>query len=303
VLDWRQLAKLKSTYTDALQAAINPETGRVHTSYSLVGAQTGRLSSTEPNLQNIPIRTEIGRQIREAFVAEKGNVLLAADYSQIELRLAAHMADVPELKAAFEKGEDIHARTAEELFGHVDRDKRARAKTINFAILYGISRWGLAGRLGIEPDEAQEMIDTYFKRFPGIQHYIHATLESVRERGYSETLFGRKTWFPRIGSNNPTERAGSERAAINAPIQGTCADIIKRAMARMMPALEDAGLGHVRMLLQVHDELVFELPEGDVAAASPIIEKVMAEAALPAVKLNVPLGIEIGTGPSWGAAH
>ncbi len=303
VLDWRQLSKLKSTYTDALQAAINPRTGRVHTSYSLVGAQTGRLSSTDPNLQNIPIRTEIGRQIREAFVAEPGNVLLAADYSQIELRLAAHMADVPALKDAFANGEDIHARTAREMFGTVDRDTRGRAKTINFAILYGISRWGLGGRLGVGADEAQAMIDRYFERFPGIQRYIVATLEQVRECGYSETLFGRKTWFPRINSKNQAERQGSERAAINAPIQGTSADIIKRAMARMMPALEDAGLGHVRMLLQVHDELVFELPESDAAAARPVIERVMAEAATPAVALSVPLGIEIGTGPSWGAAH
>jgi DNA polymerase-1 len=303
VLEWRQLTKLKSTYTDALQAAINPDTGRVHTSYSLVGAQTGRLSSTDPNLQNIPIRTEIGRQIREAFVADEGNVLLAADYSQIELRLAAHMADVPQLKEAFAAGEDIHARTAMEMFGMVDRDTRARAKTVNFAILYGISRWGLGGRLGIEADEAQAIIDTYFQRFPGIQTYIHTTLESVRERGYSQTLFGRKTWFPRIKSANQAERQGSERAAINAPIQGTSADIIKRAMARMMPALGASGLGHVRMLLQVHDELVFELPEGDVAAASPVIERVMAEAALPAIDLDVPLGIEIGYGRSWGAAH
>ena len=303
VLEWRQLAKLKSTYTDALQAAINPATGRVHTSYSLVGAQTGRLSSTEPNLQNIPIRTEIGRQIREAFVAAPGHVLLAADYSQIELRLAAHMADVPELKDAFAQGQDIHARTAQEMFGLVDRDTRARAKTINFAILYGISRWGLGGRLGVGADEAQAMIDRYFERFPGIRRYIHATLETVREKGYSETLFGRKTWFPRINAANPNERAGSERAAINAPIQGTSADIIKRAMVRMGPALADAGLGHVRMLLQVHDELVFELPEGDAAAAAPVIERVMAEAALPAVRLDVPLGIEIGTGANWGAAH
>ncbi len=303
VLEWRQLAKLKSTYTDALQEAINPETGRVHTSYSLVGAQTGRLSSTDPNLQNIPIRTEIGRQIRDAFVADAGNVLLAADYSQIELRLAAHMADVPSLKDAFANGEDIHARTAMEMFGEVNRDTRGRAKTINFAILYGISRWGLAGRLGVESDEAQAMIDTYFQRFPGIQRYILETQEIVRERGYSETLFGRKTWFPRITSKNQAERQGSERAAINAPIQGTSADIIKRAMVRMMPALEAAGLGHVRMLLQVHDELVFELPEGDVAAASTIIEDVMAQAARPAVQLTVPLGVEIGTGLSWGAAH
>ena len=303
VLEWRQLSKLRSTYTESLQAAINPTTGRVHTSYSLVGAQTGRLSSTEPNLQNIPIRTEIGRQIRDCFVADAGNVILAADYSQIELRLAAHMADVPSLKEAFANGEDIHARTAQEMFGEVNRDTRGRAKTINFAILYGISRWGLATRLGTEPDEAQAMIDRYFSRFPGIQNYIHTTLESVREKGYSETLFGRKCWFPRIRSGQQAERQGSERAAINAPIQGTSADIIKRAMARMMPSLEEAGLGHVRMLLQVHDELVFELPEGDVAAASPVIERVMAEAALPAVKLNVPLGVEIGTGASWGAAH
>ena len=303
VLEWRQLAKLKSTYTDALQQAINPETGRVHTSYSLVGAQTGRLSSTDPNLQNIPIRTEIGRQIREAFVAQDGNVLLAADYSQIELRLAAHMADVPSLKEAFANGEDIHSRTASEMFGEVNRDTRARAKTINFAILYGISRWGLAGRLGVEADEAQAMIDTYFQRFPGIQKYIVRTLEQVRECGYSETLFGRKTWFPRIGSKNQAERQGSERAAINAPIQGTSADIIKRAMVRMMPALEAAGLAHVQMLLQVHDELVFELPESDVDAARKVIENVMVSAAEPSVKLDVPLGVDIGTGTSWGAAH
>lgn len=303
VLEWRQLAKLKSTYTDALQAAINPETGRVHTSYSLVGAQTGRLSSTDPNLQNIPIRTAIGRQIREAFVPEEGNVLLAADYSQIELRLAAHMADVASLKEAFANGEDIHARTAREMFGEVTRDTRGRAKTINFAILYGISRWGLAARLEVPPEEAQAMIDTYFQRFPGIQRYIHETLESVRSRGYSETLFGRKTWFPRINSKNQAERQGSERAAINAPIQGTSADIIKRAMARMLPALAEAGLHDVRMLLQVHDELVFELPEARVEAATPIIRQVMAEAALPAVELSVPLGVEIGTGLSWDAAH
>jgi DNA polymerase I len=303
VLDWRQLAKLKSTYTDSLQEQINAKTGRVHTSYSLVGAQTGRLSSTDPNLQNIPIRTEIGRQIRDAFVAEPGNVILAADYSQIELRLAAHIADVPALRDAFEQGEDIHARTAKELFGEVNRDTRGRAKTINFAILYGISRWGLGKRLEVPADEAQAMIDTYFKRFPGISAYIQETLESVRERGFSETLFGRKTWFPRIKSASQAERQGSERAAINAPIQGTSADIIKRAMVRMGPALVEAGLPNVKMLLQVHDELVFELPEGDVTAASKVIESVMAAAAEPVVKLTVPLGVEIGTGASWGAAH
>jgi DNA polymerase I len=303
VLDWRQVAKLKSTYTDSLQQQIEPATGRVHTSYSLVGAQTGRLSSTDPNLQNIPIRTETGRQIRDAFVAEPGNVILAADYSQIELRLAAHMADVGPLREAFENGEDIHARTAQELFGEVNRDTRGRAKTINFSILYGISRWGLSKRLESTPDEAQAMIDTYFKRFPGISNYIQETLAEVKERGHSTTLFGRKTWFPRINAANQNERQGSERAAINAPIQGTSADIIKRAMVRMGPALADAGLPNVKMLLQVHDELVFELTEGDVAAASEVIRKVMAGAAEPVVKLTVPLGVDIGTGPSWGAAH
>ncbi len=303
VLDWRQLAKLKSTYTDSLQEQINAKTGRVHTSYSLVGAQTGRLSSTDPNLQNIPIRTEIGRQIRDAFVAEPGNVILAADYSQIELRLAAHIADVPALRDAFEQGEDIHARTARELYGEVNRDTRGRAKTINFSILYGISRWGLAKRLESTADEAQAMIDAYFKSFPGISSYIQETLESVREKGFSETLFGRKCWFPRITSANGTERQGSERAAINAPIQGTSADIIKRAMVRMGPALIEAGLPDVKMLLQVHDELVFELPQGDVAAATKVIEAVMTGAAEPVVKLTVPLGVDIGTGVSWGAAH
>jgi len=303
VLDWRQLAKLKNTYTDALQQQINPDTGRVHTSYSLTGAQTGRLSSTDPNLQNIPIRTEIGRQIRHAFVAEPGNVILAADYSQIELRLAAHMADVPALKEAFANGEDIHAATAQQLFGEVNRETRGRAKTINFAILYGISRWGLAGRLEISADEAQDMISRYYERFPGISHYINDTLEKARAQGYTETLFGRKTWFPRIKASVQHERQGAERAAINAPIQGTSADIIKRAMARMGPALEDAGLGRVRMLLQVHDELVFELPKSDVEAASAVIRRVMESAAEPLVQLTVPLGVEIGTGPSWGAAH
>ena len=303
VLDWRQIAKLKSTYTDALQAQINPETGRVHTSYSLTGAQTGRLSSNDPNLQNIPIRTEMGRSIRHAFVAEPGHVLLSADYSQIELRLAAHMADVPALKDAFARGDDIHNLTAMELFGEVNRETRGRAKTINFAILYGISRWGLAGRLDVTPDEAQAMIDRYFERFPGINRYIAETLTHVRDHGFTTTLFGRKTHFPRIRSKVQHERQGAERAAVNAPIQGTSADIIKRAMARMTPALTAAGLGHVRMLLQVHDELVFELPEGDVDAASAVIRDVMAGAAEPAVKLSVPLGVEIGTGPSWGAAH
>tara|TARA_R110000782_G_scaffold78276_8_gene155488 strand:- start:147206 stop:150037 length:2832 start_codon:yes stop_codon:yes gene_type:complete len=303
VLEWRQFSKLKSTYTDALQAQINPLTGRVHTSYSLTGAQTGRLSSTDPNLQNIPIRTEIGRQIRDAFVAEPGKMLLAADYSQIELRLAAHMANVPALKAAFAAGEDIHAATAQELFGEVNRDTRARAKTINFSILYGISRWGLAARLEITPDEAQDMIARYFERFPGIGAYINETLEKARANGFTQTLFGRKTWFPRIKASVMHERQGAERAAINAPIQGTSADIIKRAMVRMGGALAAAGLHDVKMLLQVHDELVFELPEGEVEAASAVIRNVMENAAAPLVQIDVPLVVDIGTGTSWGKAH
>ncbi|MBB5707581.1 DNA polymerase I [Sphingopyxis panaciterrulae] len=303
ILEWRQLAKLKSTYTDALQEQINAVTGRVHTSYSLVGAQTGRLSSTDPNLQNIPIRTEVGRQIRDAFIAAPGHVLMAADYSQIELRLAAHMADVPELKEAFAQGQDIHAATAIELFGEVNRDTRGRAKTVNFSILYGISRWGLAGRLEITPDEAQALIARYFERFPGISDYITDTLEGARAKGYTETLFGRKTWFPRIKAASQHERQGSERAAINAPIQGTSADLIKRAMARMPAALADAGLSDVAMLLQVHDELVFEAPEGQAEAAGEVIRRVMMGAAEPVLKLSVPLEVEIGIGKSWGEAH
>jgi DNA polymerase-1 len=295
VLDWRQLTKLKNTYTDALQQQINKVTGRVHTTYSLSGAQTGRLASTDPNLMNIPIRTEIGRRIRDAFVAEPGYVMLAADYSQIELRLAAHMADVPQLKQAFAEGADIHNLTAQELFGAVNRDTRASAKTINFAILYGISRWGLAGRLGVTADEAQEIIDRYFQRFPGINNYIAATLEHVRETGFTTTLFGRKTHFPYIKSRVQHERQGAERAAINAPIQG--------AMARMCPALEAEGLGRTRMLMQVHDELVFEVPEGDADRAAAVIKRVMERSAEPAVKLSVPLGVDIGTGANWGAAH
>ncbi|HET9353405.1 MAG TPA: DNA polymerase I, partial [Sphingomicrobium sp.] len=301
VLDWRQLTKLKSTYTDALQAQINRETGRVHTSYSLSGAQTGRLASTEPNLQNIPIRTEIGRQIRDAFVAEPGHVLMSADYSQIELRLAAHMADVPQLKDAFSRGEDIHALTAEELFGVVDRDTRGKAKTVNFAILYGISSWGLAGRLGVPREEGKAIIDRYFQRFPGINAYINDTLAFVRDHGFTRTLFGRKTHFPNI--RHPQFRAGAERAAINAPNQGTSADLIKRAMNRMDGALADAGLGDVRMLLQVHDELVFEVPEGKQEQAAAVVREVMAKAAEPAIRLEVPLDVEVGWGPNWGAAH
>ncbi len=304
VLDWRQLTKLKSTYTDALQAVINRETGRVHTSFSLTGAQTGRLSSNDPNLQNIPIRTEVGRKIRDAFIADDGYKILSADYSQIELRLAAHMADVPQLKEAFRAGADIHAITAEELFGRVDRETRGQAKTINFAILYGSSAWGIAGRLGLPKDEGKAIIDRYFERFPGIRAFMHSTLAFAREHGFTKTLFGRKTHFePNIRSPNPSIRAGAERAAINAPIQGSSADLIKRAMARMDAALEAAGLGEVKMLLQVHDELVFEVPDGLEEKAAAVISQVMAGAAEPSLKLDVPLDVEVGWGPNWGAAH
>jgi DNA polymerase-1 len=304
VLEWRQLTKLKSTYTDALQGQINAETGRVHTSFSLTGAQTGRLSSNDPNLQNIPIRTELGRKIRDAFVAEPGNKLLSADYSQIELRLAAHMADVPQLKEAFRAGADIHAITAEELFGTVNRDTRNQAKTINFAILYGSSAWGIAGRLGLPREEGKAIIDRYYERFPGIRAFTHSTLAFAREHGFTKTLFGRKTHFePNIRSPNPSIRAGAERAAANAPIQGTSADLIKRAMARMDDALAAAGLSDVRMLLQVHDELVFEVPDGREEAAAAVIRGVMANAAEPAMKLDVPLDVEVGWGAHWGEAH
>ena len=296
------MTKLKTTYTDALQAQINPDTGRVHTSYSLSGAQTGRLSSTEPNLQNIPIRTELGRKIRDAFVAAPGHVLMSADYSQIELRLAAHMADVPPLKQAFADKVDIHKMTAEELFGSSDRDNRNKAKTINFAILYGISSWGLAGRLGVAREEGQFIIDRYFERFPGIRNYIGETTAFVREHGYTQTLFGRKTHFPNIRSSQMNQRLGSERAAINAPIQGTSADLIKRAMNRMDGALADARLG-AQMLLQVHDELVFEVPEGEQEATADVVRRVMAHAAEPALMLDVPLDVEVGWGAHWGAAH
>lgn len=304
VLEWRQLTKLKSTYTDALQAQINEETGRVHTSFSLTGAQTGRLSSNDPNLQNIPIRTEIGRKIRDAFVAADGYKLLSADYSQIELRLAAHMADVPQLKEAFNAGHDVHAITAEEVFGTVDRETRNKAKTINFAILYGSSAWGIASRMGLARDEGKAIIDRYFERFPGIRAFMHSTLAFAREHGFTQTLFGRKTHFePNIRSPNPSIRAGAERAAINAPIQGTSADLIKRAMARMDDELAGAGLSGVRMLLQVHDELVFEVPHGREEEAAAVIKKVMATAAEPAIKLDVPLDVEVGWGEHWGAAH
>ncbi len=303
VLDWRQHSKLKSTYTDALQAQINPATDRVHTNYALAATSTGRLSSNDPNLQNIPIRTELGRRIRHAFVAAPGNLLLAADYNQIELRLVAHIADVPELKAVYAEGGDVHALTAREVFGEVTRDTRARAKTINFSIIYGISAFGLAQRLGIDRGEAARYIELYFSRFPGIRNYMAETINAAKEHGFVTTLFGRKTHVPMIFSKNQGERQFAERAAVNARVQGTAADIIKRAMVQMTDALAAAGLGATRMLLQVHDELVFEVPEGDVAAVTPVIRDVMANAHRPLVELSVPLGVEIGSGPSWGDAH
>ena len=303
VLEWRQLTKLKSTYTDALQAQINPATGRVHSCFQLAATSTGRISSTDPNLQNIPIRTENGRRIRHAFVAEPGHVLMAADYNQIELRLVAHIADVPELKAVYAAGGDVHNLTAQEVFGEVTRDTRNRAKTINFSIIYGISAFGLAQRLGIDRGEAGRYIELYFSRFPGIRNYMADTIATARETGFVTTLFGRKCHVPMIFSKVVGERQNAERQAVNARVQGTAADIIKRAMIRIPGALRDAGLIGTRMLLQVHDELVFEVRDAEVATATDVIRTVMANAHAPAVDLQVPLGVEVGTGASWGDAH
>ncbi|MFN7173512.1 MAG: DNA polymerase I, partial [Thermaurantiacus tibetensis] len=308
ILDWREVQKLRSTYTEALQARINPATGRVHTSFSLAGTSTGRLASTDPNLQNIPVRTETGRRIRRAFVAPPGHVLLSADYNQIELRLMAHVADVPELKAAYAEGADIHALTARQLFAipegePVPREARAAAKTVNFSIIYGVSAFGLAQRMGIPREEAQRFIDRYFERFPGIQRYMAETRERARADGFVTTLFGRKIHLPAIRSRIQAERGNAERAAINAPIQGTAADLIKRAMARMGPALAAAGLARTRMLLQVHDELLFEAPEDEADRAIDIILTVMEQAHQPALELSVPLGVEVGRGANWGDAH
>ena len=302
VLEWRQLSKLKSTYTDALQAQINPATNRVHTNFSLAATSTGRLSSNDPNLQNIPIRTELGRRIRHAFVADDGHVLMAADYNQIELRLVAHIADVPELKAVYAEGGDVHALTAREVFGEVTRDTRARAKTINFSIIYGISAFGLAQRLGIDRGEAANYIDLYFKRFPGIRNYMAETIEMAKADGFVRTLFGRKCHVPLIASRNGGERQFAERAAVNARVQGTAADIIKRAMVQMPGALAGDGLS-ARMLLQVHDELVLEVPTSEADATGLVVKRIMEAAHQPLVELSVPLGVEVGVGTSWGDAH
>ena len=305
IVDWRMLSKLRSTYTEALQAAINKKTGRVHTSYMMAGAQTGRLSSTDPNLQNIPVRTEEGRKIRQAFIAEDGNVLVSADYSQIELRILAHMADIPALKQAFKDGLDIHAMTASEMFGvpieGMDPMVRRQAKAINFGIIYGISGFGLGRQLGIPQGEANQYIKTYFERFPGIRQYMDETKEFARETGFVRTAFGRKIHLPEIKTKGPA-RAFAERQAINAPIQGSAADIIKRAMIRMPEALAQAGLS-ARMLLQVHDELVFECPEKEAEKLIALVQKTMAAADGPSLKLSVPLVVEAKAADTWAAAH
>ncbi len=303
ILDWRQLSKLKSTYTDALQDHINPDTGRVHTSYSIAGASTGRLASTDPNLQNIPIRSEEGRRIREAFVAEEGKTLVALDYSQIELRILAHIADIPALKAAFDEGQDIHAMTASEMFDvpldEMTPEVRRQAKAINFGVIYGISGFGLARNLRIPRSEAQGFIDRYFERFPGIRTYMDDTKAFAKEHGYVETLFGRRIHTPNIGAKGP--QAGfAARAAINAPIQGTAADVIRRAMIRMPAAIVDLP---AKMLLQVHDELLFEVDQGSQGALIDAARSVMESAADPVVRLDVKLTVDAGEGPNWAVAH
>jgi len=303
ILDWRQLSKLKSTYTDALQTHINPDTGRVHTSYSITGANTGRLASTDPNLQNIPVRTEEGRRIREAFVAEPGNVLLSLDYSQIELRILAHIADIPALKQAFADGLDIHAMTASEMFDvpldQMTPEVRRRAKAINFGVIYGISGFGLARNLRIPRAEAQEFIDRYFERFPGIRTYMDDTIAFAKEHGFVQTLFGRRIHTPEINAKGP--HAGfARRAAINAPIQGTAADVIRRAMVRMPDAIRDLP---AKMLLQVHDELLFEVAEEAVEDTIAAARDIMEGAADPAVRLDVRLVVDAGRGANWAEAH
>jgi DNA polymerase-1 len=306
ILEWRQLSKLKSTYTDALPGFVNPETRRVHTSFALAATTTGRLSSSEPNIQNIPVRTEEGRRIRTAFIATPGNTLVSADYSQIELRLLAHIADIPQLKHAFAQGIDIHALTASEMFNvpvaGMDPQVRRRAKAINFGIIYGISAFGLANQLSIAREEASAYIKRYFERFPGIRDYMDETKRQVRAQGFVETLFGRKAHFPGIHTKNPSERAFFERAAINAPIQGSAADIIRRAMILMEPALDAARLG-ARMLLQVHDELVFEVPVDEVGPTLKLVAAVMARAPEPAVRLSVPLQVDARAAQNWDEAH
>lgn len=302
ILDWRQLTKLKSTYTDALQKEIDSNTGRVHTSYHMAGASTGRLASSDPNLQNIPIRTEEGRKIRTAFIAEPGHKLISADYSQIELRILAHIAGIDALKQAFADGADIHALTASEVFGiplaEMDGDTRRKAKAINFGIIYGISAFGLARQLAIPQGEARAFIDAYFERYPGVKDYMDQARAQAREHGFVETLYGRRIHLSSIQDKNPARRNFAERAAINAPIQGSAADVIKRAMIRVPDAMAGAGL-KTRMLLQVHDELIFEAPEDEVEATIEVVKRTMEGAA----QLSVPLTVEAGVGDSWAEAH
>ncbi len=306
LLEWRQLSKLKSTYTDTLPAYVHPKTGRVHTCYALASTSTGRLASTDPNLQNIPIRTPEGRQIRAAFIAEPGHRLISADYSQIELRVLAHVADIPALRQAFADGLDIHAMTASEMFGvpikDMPSDVRRRAKAINFGIIYGISAFGLSQNLGISRSEAGDYIAKYFERFPGIRDYMTITKDRARADGYVTTIFGRKIHFPDITGPNRAMRSFFERAAINAPIQGSAADIIRRAMARMPEALREAGVA-ARMLLQVHDELVFEAQDAEVEATMAVARRVMERAADPAVALAVPLRVDARAAANWDEAH
>ncbi|WP_316203892.1 DNA polymerase I [Bradyrhizobium sp. SZCCHNS3051] len=306
ILEWRQVSKLKSTYTDALPTYVNPQTHRVHTTYALAATTTGRLSSNEPNLQNIPVRTEDGRKIRRAFIATPGHKLVSADYSQIELRLLAEIADIPVLKQAFKDGLDIHAMTASEMFGVPIKDMpsevRRRAKAINFGIIYGISAFGLANQLGIAREEASAYIKRYFERFPGIRDYMDATREFCRKHGYVTTLFGRKCHYPEIKASNASVRAFNERAAINARLQGTAADIIRRAMIRVEEALAQKKLS-AQMLLQVHDELIFEVPNDEVAATLPVVQHVMQDAPFPAVLLSVPLHVDARAADNWDEAH
>jgi DNA polymerase I len=306
ILEWRQVAKLRSTYTDALPGFVNPTTHRVHTCYALAATTTGRLSSSDPNLQNIPVRTEEGRKIRRAFIAAPGHKLVSADYSQIELRLLAEIADIPALKQAFRDGLDIHALTASEMFGvpvaGMPGEVRRRAKAINFGIIYGISAFGLANQLGIPREEAGAYIKKYFERFPGIRAYMDATKEFCRKNGYVLTVFGRKCHYPDITASNPSIRAFNERAAINARLQGSAADIIRRAMIRMEDALAKERLA-AQMLLQVHDELIFEVPDQEVAATLRVVKRVMEDAPLPAVALTVPLQVDARAADNWDEAH
>ena len=306
VLEWRGLAKLKSTYTDALPEFINPETGRIHTSYSLASTTTGRLASSDPNLQNIPIRTEDGRRIRTAFVAEKGNLLVSADYSQIELRLLAHIADIDSLRQAFADGQDIHAMTASEMFGvplaDMTAETRRRAKAINFGIIYGISAFGLANQLGISRGEASDYIKAYFEKFPGIKDYMEAVKQEAHAQGYVSTLFGRRIYLREIDSKIPARRAFAERAAINAPIQGSAADIIRRAMIAMPPVLKKKS-PKSRMLLQIHDELIFEAPESETDKLMQNVREVMQNACAPRLSLSVPLVVEAQAAKNWDEAH